>query len=132
MANKTIKMTRLWRHNMRILLLVALLVPSLAKAELVQNLFIDTKAMSLGNAVTADPTGIMDIHFNPAGLTKLEGRQVQVQLQGVMLRSEASFALPDGYDDTESGLLPIHEDPVLNEGNANTGKGTPTKPYPGI
>ena len=106
MANKTIKMTRLWRHNMRILLLVALLVPSLAKAELVQNLFIDTKAMSLGNAVTADPTGIMDIHFNPAGLTKLEGRQVQVQLQGVMLRSEASFALPKGYDDTESGLLP--------------------------
>ncbi|MEQ3634025.1 outer membrane protein transport protein [Thalassolituus sp.] len=103
---------------MRILLLVALLVPSLAKAELVQNLFIDTKAMSLGNAVTADPTGIMDIHFNPAGLTKLEGRQVQVQLQGVMLRSEASFALPDGYDDTESGLLPIHEDPVLNEGNS--------------
>ncbi|MFP6846664.1 MAG: outer membrane protein transport protein [Thalassolituus sp.] len=104
---------------MRILLLVALLVPSLAKAELVQNLFIDTKAMSLGNAVTADPTGIMDIHFNPAGLTKLEGRQVQVQLQGVMLRSEASFALPKGYDDTESGLLPIHEDPVLNEGNSH-------------
>lgn len=119
MANKTIKMTRLWRHNMRILLLVALLVPSFAKAELVQNLFIDTKAMSLGNAVTADPTGIMDIHFNPAGLTKLEGRQVQVQLQGVMLRSEASFALPNGYDDTESGLLPIHEDPVLNEGNSH-------------
>ncbi|WP_320819553.1 OmpP1/FadL family transporter [Thalassolituus sp.] len=105
---------------MRILLLVALLVPSLAKAELVQNLFIDTKAMSLGNAVTADPTGIMDIHFNPAGLTKLEGRQVQVQLQGVMLRSEASFALPDGYDEGESGLLPIHEDPVLNEGNSHS------------
>ena len=36
-----------------------------------------------------------------------------------MLRSEASFALPKGYDDTESGLLPIHEDPVLNEGNSN-------------
>ncbi|MCA6127852.1 OmpP1/FadL family transporter [Thalassolituus oleivorans] len=107
---------------MRILLLVALLVPSLAKAELVQNLFIDTKAMSLGNAVTADPTGIMDIHFNPAGLTKLEGRQVQVQLQGVMLRSEASFSLPNGYDydQGEADLLPIHEDPVLTEGKSHS------------
>lgn len=107
---------------MRILLLVALLVPSLAKAELGQNLFIDTKAMSLGNAVTADPTGIMDIHFNPAGLTKLEGRQVQVQLQGVMLRSEASFSLPNGYDydQGEADLLPIHEDPVLTEGKSHS------------
>ena len=38
-----------------------------AQAQLATNLFLDTKAMSLGNAVTADPVGIMDIHFNPAG-----------------------------------------------------------------
>ena len=62
---------------MRKLALLAMLVPGVANAELLQNLFIDNKAMSLGNAVTADPTGIMDIHFNPAGLTTLDGRQFQ-------------------------------------------------------
>ena len=32
----------------------------------------DAKAMSLGNAVTADPPGIMSIHYNPAGLSLIE------------------------------------------------------------
>lgn len=33
------------------------------------------KALSLGHAVTADPPGIDSVHFNPAGLTELKGRQ---------------------------------------------------------
>lgn len=41
------------------------------QAQLHQNLTIgNTKAMSLANAVTADPPGVDSIHFNPAGLTK--------------------------------------------------------------
>ena len=35
----------------------------------------NAKALSLGHAVTADPPGIDSIHFNPAGLVKLKGRQ---------------------------------------------------------
>src|SRR5690606_2848403 len=83
---------------MRILIFLFLMIPGLATAQLIQNMFIDTKAMSLGNAVTADPTGIMDIHFNPAGLTKLEGRQIQIQLMNIMLSAEANFSLPEDYD----------------------------------
>ena len=46
------------------------------EAQLAQNLTIHPKALALGNAVTADPPGIMAIHYNPAGLTKLDGRQL--------------------------------------------------------
>lgn len=103
---------------MRKLALLAMLVPGVANAELLQNLFIDNKAMSLGNAVTADPTGIMDIHFNPAGLTKLDGRQFQLQFHNIILNSEAEFSLPDDFDPGEAGLLDPSKDPVLNEGKS--------------
>lgn len=52
-----------------------------AEAQLAQNLLIGSpKALSLGNAVTADPPGIDSIHFNPAGLSRLKGTQTQVKL----------------------------------------------------
>ena len=60
----------------------------------------------------------MDIHFNPAGLTKLEGRQIQIQLMNIMLSAESQFSLPTGYDETQSGLVPIHKDPILNNPNS--------------
>ena len=54
-------------------------------------------------------------HFNPAGLTKLEGRQIQIQLMNIMLSAEANFSLPEDYDPDQAGLVPIHEDPILND-----------------
>lgn len=89
------------------------LLPLSAQAQLAQNLFLDTKAMSLGNAVTADPTGIMDIHFNPAGLTKLDGRQMQIQVMNIYLAAEAEFTLPKDYDPAKDNLVKINKDPVL-------------------
>ena len=80
--------------KIRTLALLTGLLAGSAQAQLAQNLFIDTKAMSLGNAVTADPVGIMDIHFNPGGLTKLDGRQMQFSLMNIMLSAEAEFSLP--------------------------------------
>src|SRR5690606_5909252 len=100
---------------MRILIFLFLKIPRLATAQLIQNIFIDTTTMSLGNAVTADQTCIMDIHFIPAGLTKLEGRQIQIQLMNIMLSAEANFSLPEDYDPDQAGLVPIHEDPILND-----------------
>lgn len=89
------------------------------QAQLATNLFIDTKAMSMGNAVTADPVGIMSIHFNPAGLTKLDGRQIQFSLQNIYLNVEYDFEIPDHYD-SEGQLLDINKDPVAGEsGTAN-------------
>ncbi len=110
---------------MRILSFLILLIPGFAYAQLSQNLFIDTKAMSLGNAVTADPVGLMSIHFNPAGLTKLDGRQVQISFMNIMLGAEAEFSLPDHYKASEAGLLRIHEDKILGDCDPDlpTGKG---------
>ena len=54
---------------------------NISHAQLFQNLLIgNAKAISLGNAVTADPPGIDSIHFNPAGLTRLKGRQYELKL----------------------------------------------------
>ncbi|MCH2039977.1 MAG: outer membrane protein transport protein [Saccharospirillaceae bacterium] len=104
---------------------------STASSQLATNLFLDTRAMSMGNAITGDPQGIMSIHFNPAGLAKLEGRQLEVQLQNIYLSAEATFSLPEGYDrDAANGdLLRPHDDPVLDEGKS---KSTAAAYIPGV
>lgn len=57
------------------------LLSTSAHAALVENLTIgNPKALALGHAVTADPPGIDSVHFNPAGLTRLEGRQRELKL----------------------------------------------------
>jgi len=94
-------------------LLVLLLTPS-AHAQLGQSMLLDPKALSMGNAVTADPPGIASIHYNPAGLTRLDGRQIGVSLLNVILSSEAVFNLPEDYDG-EGELLDFSEDPVIGK-----------------
>ncbi|OUS29469.1 hypothetical protein A9Q99_08905 [Gammaproteobacteria bacterium 45_16_T64] len=78
-----------------------------------QNLLIGSaKAISLGNAVTADPPGIDSIHFNPAGLTKLKGRQRQLKFIVGDIVVEAQFDSNPEYD----ALLAQYnlEDPMAN------------------
>lgn len=51
------------------------------QAQLTQNITLgNPKALALGHAVTADPPGLDSIHFNPAGLAKIKGRQQQFKL----------------------------------------------------
>lgn len=86
-------------HNRQILAaLIATTISCGAQAQLAQNLTIHPKALALGNAVTADPPGIMAIHYNPAGLTKLDGRQLEVNLMSVYLDIDADFTAPEGYE----------------------------------
>ena len=50
-------------------------------AALVENLTLgNAKALALANAVTADPPGIDSIHFNPAGLAAMKGRQSNLKI----------------------------------------------------
>ena len=52
-----------------------------AYAVLTDNLtIVNAKAISLGNAVTADPPGVDSIHFNPAGLAKIKGRESSIKV----------------------------------------------------
>ncbi|MGC4059477.1 MAG: outer membrane protein transport protein [Aquabacterium sp.] len=78
--------------------LAPLLVALPAMAALTDNLGTSVKAMSMGNAVTADPPGIDAIHFNPAGLSHLEGRVRQDNLFGASIRIKSRFQQPDGFN----------------------------------
>lgn len=93
--------------------LVAAALASGADAQMTQNLTIHPKALALGNAVTADPPGIMAIHFNPAGLTKLKGRQLEVVLMNIYLDIDADFSAPDGYE--IFGIDGLETDPLTGK-----------------
>lgn len=84
-----------------------------AQAQLTQNLTLHPKALALGNAVTADPPGIMAIHYNPAGLTKLEGRQLEVVLMNIYLDIDADFSAPEGYE--IFGIDGLETDPMTGK-----------------
>src|SRR3990167_5404223 len=84
---------------------VASLCSGLAQAQLAQNLTIGSpKAMALGNAVTADFVGIDSVHYNPAALSKLKGRQTTVKFITGMMDIRADFDAPEGYGSNFLGL----------------------------
>lgn len=62
----------------------------------------NAKALALGHAVTADPPGIDSIHYNPAGLARLKGRQLH--LKGMYGMFETNYDLGD-YGEYQQGLL---------------------------
>ncbi len=49
------------------------------------------QALALGHAVTADPPGIDSIHFNPAGLAALKGRQYQLKVIAATFNIKLKF-----------------------------------------
>lgn len=80
-------------------LTVFALLPSLSHAVLTDSLTLgNAKALALGHAVTADPPGIDSVHYNPAGLTRLEGRQSELKLVAGAFNIEMVFG--DGYTPT--------------------------------
>ncbi|XID75367.1 OmpP1/FadL family transporter [Alkanindiges sp. WGS2144] len=83
-------------------------VSALSHAQLGQNLSIDIRALSMGNAVTADPPGISAIHFNPAGLTKIQGLQTDVQGLLVDFNIRREFEAPPGYN-----VFGYSDDPLI-------------------
>lgn len=83
-------------------------VSGLSHAQLGQNLSIDIRALSMGNAVTADPPGISAIHFNPAGLTKIDGLQTDVQGLLVDFNIRREFDAPAGYN-----VFGYSDDPIV-------------------
>lgn len=67
-------------------------------AQLGQNLSVDVRSLSMGNAVTADPPGISAVHFNPAALTKLKGLNTDVQGLVANFDVKRQFSAPAGYN----------------------------------
>lgn len=100
----------------------ALMFADIAQAQLAQNLLIgNAKALSLGNAVTADPPGVDSIHYNPAGLTRLSGQQRMLKLIVADVSIEGEFISTPEYDcffdDACMGDYPAiqEEDPARNQ-----------------
>lgn len=84
-----------------------------ARAALTDNLAVSPVAMSMGNAVTADPPGLDSIHFNPAGLARIKADTRSDTIFGAVLRTTADFHQPAGFDIggyTEDPLDGTHSD----------------------
>ena len=97
-------------------LLAGLLASTLAHAQLANNIAVDVRAMSMGHAVTADPPGIMAIHFNPAGLAKLDGRRMDLQFVGADFNLESQFSAPPDYN-----VFGFSDDPIVCNDAPNDG-----------
>ncbi len=111
--------------------LAAAVSASNVNAQLMQNLSMgNPKALALGHAVTADPPGIDSIHFNPAGLAKIRGRQQQTKLlaahmaissktgdqqntEAVRQSYEDFFGEPFPDDDDQANLSATATQPLL-------------------
>lgn len=87
---------------------ILLLLAPLAHAELATNISIDLRALSLGNAVTADPPGVSAVHYNPAGLALLDGRHIDYQFMSVSFGVAAQYSAPPGYN-----VFGYSDDPVV-------------------
>ena len=104
------------RKSMRLRPLVSAILLSgcstVTFAQLGQNLSVDIRSLSMGNAVTADPPGISAVHFNPAGLTKIKGLQTDVQGIVANFDIQRSFSAPEGYN-----VFGYSDDPLIcNDG----------------
>jgi long-subunit fatty acid transport protein len=76
-----------------------LTLAGVSHAVLTDNLTIgNAKALGLAHAVTADPPGVDSAHFNPAGLTRIEGTQSELKLISGAFNIELVFG--EGYTDT--------------------------------
>ena len=85
---------------------------NLANAQLGQDLSVDLRSLSLGNAVTADPPGISAVHFNPAALAKLDGLQTDVQGILANFAIKRDYSAPAGYN-----IFGYSDDPIVcNDG----------------
>lgn len=78
-----------------------------ANAQLTHNITLgNPKALALGNAVTADPPGVDSIHFNPAGLARIKGRERSLKLIAAHMVLEADIGrqhtdgLEQAFEDT--------------------------------
>ncbi|MCH7332187.1 outer membrane protein transport protein [Acinetobacter modestus] len=96
-------------------LAISILVAGLSNitnAQLGQDLSVDLRSLSLGNAVTADPPGISAVHFNPAALAKIDGLQTDVQGILANFAIKRDYSAPAGYN-----VFGYSDDPlVCNDG----------------
>ncbi len=84
--------------------------PALVQAAFTEQIAIDPKAISLANSVTADPPGIMAVHYNPAGLIHMpDGKTIAMGLTFPVLKKTSYF---DQDPEFEGFLGGFKDDPL--------------------
>ncbi len=79
-------------------LVLCLMMPPQLLAQVANGISIDTKAMSLGNAVVADrDPHLAAVYHNPAGLAKLKERHFEVDQMIIGLDADATYIAPEDY-----------------------------------
>lgn len=113
---KTPASTPIGKISLVSLAIAATICSTSANAQLTQNITIgNPKALALGHAVTADPPGIDSIHFNPAGLAKIQGRQQQLKLLAAHITFEAQFGESEIPEDRQLALCSVTEECDIND-----------------
>ncbi len=97
------------------------LLAGMGHAAVVENITLgNPKALALGNAVTADPPGIDSIHFNPAGLVRLQGRQSQVKLLMAGLNFKVEFGDHDARTQAVLDEFGYHDEAANSTSETST------------
>ena len=68
------------QYGFIILLWILLCLPRNGAGAILEQMAVDTRASSLGNAVTADPQGPIAVHYNPAGLDRIKGTEFDMTI----------------------------------------------------
>ncbi len=83
---------------LKIFLLSSILfITSICHAFVNEDIGINTKAMSLGNSVTAYTPGVMPMHYNPAGLTSIKGKTITIGAAYPFINMDSDFLPPTAY-----------------------------------
>jgi long-subunit fatty acid transport protein len=112
-----------------LLFLASCSVITSAQAQLFQNMGLgEPKALALGNAVTADPPGIDSIHFNPAGLARLDGTRYKLKLLAGQVTLESATgdqshapAIRQAYESVNPGQSFPVDDQANRRGKTSDG-----------
>ncbi|MBF0102309.1 MAG: outer membrane protein transport protein [Desulfobacterales bacterium] len=95
-----------------IMIVYGLLYLNNAHAALFEQLAVSTKAISLSNTVTADPPGLMSVHYNPAGLSHFgEGSYVNFMVVAGYLEKTIKLKQDENFD----GFMEIKDDPLAGK-----------------
>ena len=100
---------------------LALLGPAPVQASFHEQLAIDARAIALANNVTADPPGLMSIHYNPAGLSLLgDGDFISQGLTIPVIRKTSKFTADPDF---KGFAGEANDDPLAGtQGTSTSGK----------
>ncbi len=118
---------------------VLLVAASGAWAAVGEQLAICTRGISMGNAMTAEPPGVFSLHYNPAGLTSIRGKEMEMGAMIPNFNISQSWEKPQSYvpffgqgNDPVAGSSSTSEGMVINLPFNGPSSNITVAPYQGM